>query len=314
MDNNDPNLDIIDDVIQPITDTPPSDTPDTPPSEDFTEYITAAVDQGLLDLPEDFEIEPTEEGFKKALEESRRYQSEKTKQQLLSSISQELLPIVEYALQGGQSLDEILQVAPKEYPTDTEEQQREVIKQFYKSSTNLSDARINSLLAKLDDPEELREEALSAKDELVRQQNDKKAALEKRFQEAREAEQQRAIKTAETIKSTIEEYAESKPLKTKLSGFFFNEIKTQDGKVTSEFSNVLSSILQNPLHTVQLAELLIDYNSKKGINFERFEKKGATQANISMKTLLEKSLNKDKKTPQVPPKEKFDWEAFLNNY
>jgi len=78
--------------------------------------------------------------------------------------------------------------------------------------------------------------------------------------------------------------------RNKVKGFFHNRLNV-GGVETTEFNYTVERIFNNPEHLAQLADLLTDYDPKKGISTKRIEQKGATKETNNFKTLLTEKLN-----------------------
>lgn len=284
---------------------PPQEPTDL--SESLTAYYQLLKEHDIIQVPEDFEFDPTEESLNSLIKASKEEISKATLKATLSKVHPDLLDVVEYALSGGTSLEEFI---PKPTSIESEQAQKDTIFNYYKATTSLSESKIRTLIEKIDDPEDLRKEAEEALASLTELQKEKKSKLKQQLEAQRQAEEESVQKTIEQLTSQIDQYDTDPKRKTKLKAFFLNEVSTPSGP-TTEFSTVMASILSNPSHTVQLADILTDYDFKKGFNFSRFQKQGETSANKSLKDLLDKATKRPS-GQTTPVKEEFDWEAFLN--
>jgi len=304
----DPNNDII------FTDNNPIDTHvDTPVEDsttfDYTPYYDLLMDEGVLRIADDFVFENTEESFRAAIAATKKNVLREATTTILASVNEEMRAVVDYALKGGTSISEVS--GSTKHNIDTEVNQKETLFNYYKATTSLSDTKINTLIAKIDDPDELLAEATDALAGLKELAGSKQSLLTQKLENDRLSQEASRTDTINKLNSTIEEYTTDTKYKNKLKGFFFNEVYSPEG-TTTEFSKVVSSILTNPAHTIQLADVLINYDPKKGIDFARFETKGASKANQSLRTLLSTATTKTNKSNQAPLKEDFNWEDYLN--
>ena len=191
--------------------------------------------------------------------------------------------------------------------------QKQIIKTFYKETTRHSDDKINRLIDALDE-DALKEEAIDALTSLKTYYAEEQEAL---AEEAKTAEQARK-KEFEAFQNKIKESLSTIDEKrAKLAyNFILSPIKADD-KYTTRLNYTLSSILKNPQHVVQLADLLLEYTPEKGITTTRIEQKVKTKATESLRTLVDKQLSseraKSRKTA-TPPKQTFNWGNFLNNH
>lgn len=294
----------------PDPDPSPDPDPDSDP-EDDEEIIKAHVsflkEYGVVD--EDVT----------SLEEAKAKIHEQAVNSLVSKLPQEFLPILEFALSSPQadvkSFMELQRssLSLDELDVNKVDHQKQIIKTFYKETTRHSDDKINRLIDALDE-DSLKEEAVDALTSLKTFYAEEQEAL---AEEAKEAEQARK-KEFETFQNKIKDSLSTIDEKrAKLAyNFILSPIKADD-RYTTRLNYTLSSILKNPQHVVQLADLLLEYTPEKGITTTRIEQKVKSKATESLRTLVDKQLSseraKSRKTA-TPPKQTFNWGNFLNNH
>ena len=185
--------------------------------------------------------------------------------------------------------------------------QKDIIKAFYKETSNLSDDKINKLVAKMDGVE-LEEEALEALDKL-KEIKEEKAAEEKQRRIAFEkAEKENQQKMRKTIFDTVDNDFKDTTKARKIKALMFNPIKRGESTST-DFQYKLEKLQQNPKHLVQLASLLLDFDEEKGFNFEKYKKEGSNEAVRSLKNRLEQ---KTTEKPSASNNQNFPWAKFLD--
>ncbi len=294
-------VDITADIDEPDDDTIVADVPDivadttVDDDDDAAPYYDVLVQKGVLDLPEDFEFDGTYAGLEKAIEASDANKLNKVVNSLWNSLPEDFRPLLKYGLDGGKNLKTYLETfAPVSYDEldlSSSENQKKVMYDYYKNTSNYDDAKIERMIRRLEDTDDLEAEALDAKEELLQLKTQRAQEFETQAQKEREAEAERMKQQANMLASVIDSESEFEDArKNKLKGFFFNQV--QDGKkTTTEFVRVLNSVMENPKHLVQLANVLADYDSNKGLNFERLSKKAKTEGVNSLKQTLQSKLN-----------------------
>ena len=294
----------------PPTDDDPDPSPDPDP-EDDEEIIKAHVsflkEYGVVDE------EVT------SLEEAKAKIHEQAVNSLVSKLPQEFLPILEFALSSPQadvkSFMELQRssLSLDELDVNKVDHQKQIIKTFYKETTRHSDDKINRLIDALDE-DSLKEEAVDALTSLKTFYAEEQEALAEEAKAAEQARKKEFEAFQNKIKDSLSTIDEKR---AKLAyNFILSPIKADD-KYTTRLNYTLSSILKNPQHVVQLADLLLEYTPEKGITTTRIEQKVKSKATESLRTLVDKQLSseraKSRKTA-TPPKQTFNWGNFLNNH
>lgn len=263
---------------------------------DLEKYYKGLSGYGLLDVPEDFEFDGTEEALEKAFEVSDARKTEKLAASLWERLPEDFKPLLSYALNGGKNLDSYLNAyatpsITKEQLDDDTSLQRKVVEEYYLRTSTHPKERIERMIAKLEDRGDLYEEALDALDELDNLREEQKANLIAQAKTEEEARQLEAQKQIEKLNHTIEkaEFLEDSR-KNRVKSFVLAPIKVA-GKTTTQFDNALEQVFNNEEHFIQLADLLADYNPNHGFNLDRLKKKLKTENNKSFKRLLDETLS-----------------------
>lgn len=283
------------------------------PTEDITKFYTFLKDNEYFMPNEDFKFDGTADAFEEAFLQTRKNLKKEVAKELSDNISPALKPVIEYALKGGSSLDEFInQYNSFDYDNldlSSEQTQKAVIRQYYKESSNYSDATIERLINRLG--EDLEVTAYETVQEL-------KEAQEKRledFKKQQELQENDYLNKVNEIRSSISKSIEESDFfesarKPKIRAFLFNE--TRKGKeVDTEYNRVLRQISSNPEHIAQLADILMDY-TPKGFDLERLKSKTKTEINKSIKEqLATKNPIKNTGRPSNKSNKDFNWEEFL---
>lgn len=273
---------------------------------------------GLLKTPEDFKFEATPESLEQALTHTKEALYSEAVKSLTTSLPPDFIPILEYALAGGDSINEYLQTLQEEVSLDDlstsdEDGQKQVLFQYWKATSSYSDDKIRKMVARIDDPEELQKEAEDALVSLKLFYKEERDRLKQRSieeQEKRREKQEQQVKTLSSeIQSSIEPTRQGS-----LKNFVLSPIKVAD-QTTTRLNYTLQNIFQNPKHLVQLADVLLDYDPDKGITSSRIEAKLKSKASKSFNQLVHEKLDSvPKGRKPASASEKFDLEAYINAY
>lgn len=322
--------DDFDDPIEPPTDEPTEESVDNPIDEeiddpknddgividdDAVKYFNFLKENDVLVTDEDFEFTGSAEDIQTALHQTRNNLETKVKQQFWEALPENLKPLLEYTLAGGKDIDQFLSYSrPLDFDNiDLEDpiSQKLIVKEQWKLTSNFSDEKIEKLINRLEESNSLREAAQEALLEIEEDRKNKQARL---LQEAKTAEVEQARALEEQRKNIEQELASIQEPKRqdRVKNFVLSPVRTEQG-YTSEFNLALSSILSNPKHLVQLADILADYNSNNGFNFERLKKQFKSEAAKSFRELLDSKLTVPKSGSPTPSKsnEDFDWDKWM---
>ena len=301
---------------QPISKANEIDDEDVP----IDGYYNFLKQYGVLDVPEDFKFDGTPESLEQALLETKKNTATKVLQDVWEGLPDDFKPLLEYGLAGGKSLQDYLRTYGNQVKLETldlndEENQKLVIREYYRQTTQKNDEQIDRMLTRLETMGGLDEEAQDALEYLQEYKETAKERLLQKAQAEEKARIEQAQKEIETLKSTIQTTNLDDTRKRRVEAFMLQPIK-EGTQVTTSFDKALDQILNNPQHLVQLADILADYHPSKGIDLNRIETKIKTQNNKTFKQLLNESVNNSKPTgnsTRRKTKEDFDWDGFLNS-
>ena len=283
--------------------------------DDAVKYFNFLKDNDVLVTDEDFEFTGSAEDIQAALHQTRNNLETKVKQQFWEALPENLKPLLEYTLAGGKDIDQFLSYSrPLDFDNiDLEDpiSQKLIVKEQWKLTSNFSDEKIEKLINRLEESNSLREAAQEA---LLEIEEDRKNKQSRLLQEAKTAEVEQARALEEQRKNIEQELASIQEPKRqdRVKSFVLSPVRTEQG-YTSEFNLALSNILSNPKHLVQLADILADYNSNNGFNFERLKKQFKSEAAKSFRELLDSKLTVPKSGSPTPSKsnEDFDWDKWM---
>lgn len=297
--------------------------PQDPPKDEGTgsEEMQATYDllksTGYLDVPEDFEFDGTPEKMEEAIQLSESNKYKKVANDLWNRLPDDFKPVLQYALAGGSSVQEFL--AAQNYDLDDSdisepEVQKQVVEQYYKLISKQSDEKIKKQIRRLEDMGDLEEEAGEAIEYLKNFKQERQQQLLLQAEAEAERRKEEAEAQLQAITKAIGGFEAEEERKNRIKSFFFGQVKDQ-GRVTTQFDKVVTTLKNNPEHLVQLADILLEYDPSKGFNFERFTRKGKTQANKDFKQTLEEKITSKSKlgggsSVNSPSDFDFDWNAF----
>jgi hypothetical protein len=299
--------------------TPQTQTTASDENSPIPAYIAFLKEHDLIDIPEDIDLEAEPQKLEEVFSFTKTSRQAKAVAELYEALPEDFKPLINYALQGGTSVEDFISTYSKpafaKLSLDSPEDQKSLIREHYKATSSFSDEKIDRLISLLSDSEDLKTEAEWAYRELVQMQENSKQQLIDRAAQSAKEKQEQALAAAQNLQKAIEESSFIHPQrKEKVKSFFFSPIQTGDTFTTS-FNQTISNILQNPQHQAQLADLLLDYDPKAGFTLERLEKRIKTRTAQSFQTLLQKKI--DPKSQQSSSSSKssqspnFDWESFL---
>lgn len=308
-----------DDPTEPVLPDSTSAADSDEPIEGLKDYFDILKTQGVIRTPDDFEFDGTTAKFEEAITHTKEDLYNEIAEELFEKLPDDFKPLLDYALKGGTSLQTFLSAhAPlevSEKDLSTEEGQRKILFSYYKETSNYSDDKIKRIVARLDDPDELEEEAKATLEELAEIKEEKRTKLAEAAATEAANRQKQAEQKVNDIKKTIDtaEWLDD-ARRNKVKSFFLNQLKVE-GKVTTGFAHTINQILSSPEHAAQLADIILEYDPKKGISLERFEKRINTKKTQSMKTLLQQTIDaRTGGTGKVTkPKQDFDWEQHFYN-
>lgn len=287
--------------------------------DDATAYFEYLKSMNVLKVPDDFEFDGTVDGINNALELTTRATKQEAAMGIWDSLPDDFKPLLAYGLKGGKSLQEYLSAyQPLDYDeadlSDAITQER-VIRDYYKEiKPNNTEERISNMITRLKDLGDLEEEAREAIDYMKELKAAKQQDFLSNLEKQQQAERERADQETQKLVALIESSKEHDSLrKNRLKNFITNPIK-ENGTVTTEFARTLNTILDNPEHVVQLANLLADYHNKSGLNFDRIKRQLKTENNKSFRAQLDEKLEgktKLKGGTQREQREDFDFEEYF---
>lgn len=274
-------------------------------------------DNGILIPKEGYEFDGTPEGFKQVLDMSKDAYADIAKEQIMKKLDDKMRRLFEYALNGGESLEEFNNTSIDYDSIDLSpvNTQKQVLAHHYQKTTKFTDAQIQRHIDRAVSDGSLFDEAADAIISLKALQSSENEAISKRnakrLEERREEEKQFRNSVATEIQGL--EYIAAERQK-KVKNFYSNPVTKPDGQLT-EFNRVIRNIQTNPKHLAQLADILYDYDKKEGLNLDRLSKLKITKQTSDFKTQLQKALNTKVNVSSAgntpPSKEQFDFEAFL---
>ena len=326
-DTNDDTIEGADDpIIPPVEEPKTPEIPEATTDDDdeskaqITQYYNALLEYGALDVPEDFEFDGSKEGLEKAFELSDKNKNAKLAADLWEHLPEDFKPLLQYALNGGKSLDAFLEtfkeVDYSQLDLTDENNQRKVLYDYYRSTSSYSEEKINRMINRLADIGDLEDEAVDAVKELVQYKEQQKEQLLAEAANQEQAAKEATKKQTEELTKLIETTSLiGDERKNRVKAFMFNPIK-ENGQYTTQLNQTMSAITTNPEHLIQLADILADYNPSVGFNFDRLERKSKTKDTKSFKDLLDQKLDPKtglKGSNKKVINEDFDWDGFLNS-
>jgi hypothetical protein len=294
---------------------------DEPSEVDETaeQFLTFLSNYGIVDLGEGQEIKSPED-IENLLHQTRTSMYDKAADDLWNTVPENFRPIIEYALNGGRSLEDYLKVASGDAIFNADissvQGQRAVLTEYYRQTApHLPEAKIEKMVNLLDEQGELDGEASEALDYLKDLSQKRKQDLIQRAQYEDQQRAQQAYQQTAALVTAIDQTEFIAPArKNKVKSFFFEPIRMDNNQSTTGFNYVIGNILNNPEHQAQLADLLLDYDPDHGFDLNRFEKRVQSKATKSFQELMQSRIDPKRKAKGTIVKEKrtnFDFDKFL---
>lgn len=290
-----------------------SEEVDTP----YSDYFNFLKEQNFLKTSEDFEFDGSAEKFEEALMQTEQTMAKEAMESLWSRLPAEYQKALSYSLNEGGSIKDYVRqfvddIDYSNFSIDTETNQREVLKEYYKKTTKHDDAKIDRLLSKFD-KDELYDEAQDALDYLRDAvEEEKQAKLDRLAQEKADREKQ-VQESNQRIANLIKD-TKSVPdkIKPKLSDFIFKPTKVGKESITP-FASTMRNIQQNPEHFIQFASLVMNYSPDKGFDMSKFEQKGKSKATNEFRKKLEETVSVvSRSAPSSKKLSNISWEDVIN--
>jgi hypothetical protein len=283
-------------------------------------YYEFLKKNNVLVLEDDFQFDGTPEAFESALEKTKENLAKQAISALWSKLNPDFQAALKFNLDGGNSFEEFANVYGKKadvsnYDLNSIEDQKKIVRNYYKQVSNYTDDRINKFVNKLIETEDLRDEAEEALEYLKTYEQEQKAKLLQETEQKRTEHESRVQQWRESIVENINTSQIPDKRKSKVQAFILNPIQKGDN-VATDFERTITNIFQNPDHYIQLADFLSSsYDPKKGLDFSRFIEKDKTKVTSKFQKELEDALKSPTKkggTLQKPNFEtKLDWDTIL---
>lgn len=314
-----------DPIVDPVV--PPADNLHDDLGDDSDEdvddtlvgYVEFLKQNDLVVIPEDLEFTGQPDQLQKIFEHTKASQAASAVDNLFNALPDDFKPLLDYALKGGKSLTDFLDVYGNDPLATADltkvEDQRKIIAQHYKATSNYSDEKINRLVSLITDEDDLRVEAEDCYRELTDIRAREQADLITRAEEAAKEQERKVQEQTMALATAVETTTTIHPQrKQKVRSFFFDPVNV-GGKTTTGFNYAVQSILSNPEHQAQLADILLEYDPNKGFSSERLERKSKSRATESFQALLDKTLNPKQaqraSSSTNPKSTSLDWENYL---
>jgi hypothetical protein len=286
----------------------------------YKQHFEILKESGLV-FDDETEFDGSAESLADIIEQTKEEIWDRTAQALWGALPDDFKPLLEYALSGGNDITQFLEaVRPKaeldQLSIDTAEGQKEILTRYYERTTNYTPDKIRKLVEKTALTDTLYEDAVEAYEELkeISEADLKQLAIQeqKARQEAEKREEQMRKIYAETIDKV--DFI-PKDRKNKVKAYLFN-VQVYEDEPDTQFNRTLKLISANPEHLVQLADVLMSYDPKKGITLDRVAKVESTKATKTLKEKLQAITQPTKNlgmgsTMRSSSGEKFDWDEFL---
>lgn len=257
---------------------------------------------GYLMLPEDYEFEPNEEGWKKALEESNKNLQEVVVEDMFNRVDDKGRLLLNYFLSGGSDLDRFMDTLKfddyNSLDLTNESHQRSVVEKLLRETTQFSKEEIADYIEDLDINNKLETKAKEAKDKL----DGIKSQREKQLVEVGKQERDEEVKR---VQKSMSDLAETIKANKNINGIpftesdaklvvdsFFKPIKQKDGSVTTSYETKYYAAMQDPKKAAILAKII-----ENDFDFSFIGRKQTTDATKEFKKQLTNAFTPKRGNP-----------------
>jgi len=278
----------------------------------YSNYFNLLQENGLVFTDEEFEFDGTAEGLAAAIEQTKKNLNGAVAAALYERLPEEFKPVLTYALNGGQNINEFLSMVSTAGDIDkidieTPAGQKAALAKYYAETTPFDEAKIQKLIQKSELAESLEEDAQEAFEALKELKAKKAQELIEEQKKLNEEAEKAAAAQRQQIQSLIDEAEFIKTnRKNKVKAFIFNEQTNSQGQRDTQFRSTIVQIASNPEHLVQLADLLLDYDPKTGISLDRFKSAAQSSATKTLKEKLEEAASAKSKVSGKGGRHKVD--------
>lgn len=283
-----------------------------------SQYFKFLKDAELLRIDDNFEFDGSIKGLQKALDITKENIKYEAELEFIESLPEEFKYALEHTRRGGSLMDFVSTVGEVDYTNldfDDLETQRSVMRDYYKTTSNYNDAKIEKLINLLESQGDLENEAIESANELAAIQAEYRQNFIERQKEEEQRKKEEAQKQTHLLLSAVDNVSTMDiKRKNRIKAFMLAPVAPNDS--TTQFAHTLSSVFSNTDHLIDLADLLADYNPKTGFNYDRLKAKLKTETNKSLKDILQASSKgrvTGSSSKTKPTTDDFNWNAFLSN-
>jgi hypothetical protein len=311
--------------VEPEVNDPEPENPDpnvggNPQLNDYYKFLSEA---GMLTLPEDYNFDGTEEGFLKAIEESKSHTQNQLLQQVWNTLPQDFQLVLEYGLNGGKDIEKVYNTLKSSLTgldnvnLEDESHQEQVMREYLKKTTQYTDDKINNRIKIFKTSKILEQEAEAALSELKQLDQQERQKLVESQKEQEKIEREELTKAYNSFLNVASNMEVSDSRKQQIVDAVWGQ--GNYGNTTQSYFNHINDVIyNNPEHLAQLVNIYLDYDPNKGFNITgSSSKKKDTEAKINLRnsltSLLNPSVPRGSQDPSKASTEDFDLEQF-NKY
>lgn len=289
---------------------------------DLLKYFDQLKDLEVLRLEDDFEFDGSKEKLEEAIQSTIDNYKKEAFEALKETFDEETLRFLNYkkATQNSGTAADFyenyyLDIPLEDLDLSNAEDQVYVVKKFLEQSTSLSPDKITRQVQRLAaDPSALRDEAFEALESLEKIQEDRILENDRQIQEKIKKDEESFKKYQSDISTVIKDSALPKERQSRVKDFTLT-IRKEGDKYTTKLNETLHKILTTPSQLVQLADMLLEYDEKTGLSFDKYTKQGQSKAVSDVQEKLLKAASSTgvtSKSAKVSSK-KVDWEELFNS-
>jgi len=248
--------------------------------EQMTDYVAGMIELGLIQAPEEFEFDGSEEKLNELIDYHKGRQTEQVQTEFLNSINDPVLQsIIKFGLEDGKYGDLQNYISTHSATANLDSMDfsddrvaENFVTQYYKNTTNLPDHKVQQLVEDDKDNRGLEDVAKEYAQNVKAQNAEYIGEMEKQAKVQRKAEQDYQANYKQNFMKSLKDtnYAATKQQEILNS---FQYVQLQNGATMPEYQYKTQAIQSNPEHFIQFLDLLAGYDPKTGFTLPENKKR-----------------------------------------
>lgn len=247
------------------------------PKQDIENIIALMKETQNYHLDDDYEVEMTEEGAEKLIQDNAKAFQEKQFNELMGSVTDKRVKsIIEFGRNGGSgtALNQFIQTQTsasqlEQLDTNNDEHAAYLVSQQLATSKTFSEEKINRMVQNMKDDGSLSEYAEEAKTQFLEYFNQQEQQLQNEQAQRFEAYKEKNNKASESLRGIAKNEKVYKKASSLLAPVRIDgePVGNLQGLPMLEYERIITEkISNNPEHLAQLVNILKDYDEENGFS------------------------------------------------